>query len=120
MDFALGYLFHRFFFRLSDFFHHWYTDGTRAFAHAYVSFLERTDKFFGVRINWRYIFQPLYRDFTIIGRIMGLIFRSIRIVLGLVIYAAASILFLIAYLAWLALPFAILFLVWRDISFYKS
>ena len=120
MDFALGYLFSRFFFRMADFFHHWYVDGSRYFAHAFVSFLERLDGFFGVRINWKYLFQPLYRDYTIIGRVMGFFFRSARIILGLAAYLLAGAVFLAVYVVWLALPFVLLLMSLRSLEAVKQ
>lgn len=110
MNFALVYLAHRPFYRLVDFFHHWYVDGPRYFAHGFISFLERLDQTLAIRITFRYLFQPLYKDYTIIGRILGFIFRSIRIAIGLAVYLFFSIVFIVFYLAWVSVPPVILFL----------
>lgn len=104
MNFALFYLIHRFFYRLGDFFHHWYVDGSRQFIHRFVSFLERLDRTLAIRITFRYLFQPLYKDYTAIGRILGFIFRSVRILIGAAVYAFFAALFLAIYAAWLLLP----------------
>lgn len=104
MNFALVYLANRLFFRLSDFFHHWYIDGSRAIAHGSVSFLERVDRVIAFRITLRYFFQPLYKDFTFIGRILGVIFRSIRLAIGLVLYMFLGVILAGAYLLWILLP----------------
>ncbi len=114
MDFSLGYLFNRFFFRFSDFFHHWYVDGSRWFAHFFITSMEKLDSFFGVRINWKFIFQPLYGDYTIIGRMMGFFFRSLRIILGAAVYVLWAAVFAAIYLFWLAIPFTFLFLAYKN------
>ncbi len=108
MNFAIVYLIHRVLYRIGDFFHHWYVDGSRNFAHAFISLLENLDRAFAVKINFRFLFQPLYKDYTVVGRILGPIFRSGRILIGVVVYAFLSVIFLAIYLAWLLLPPAII------------
>lgn len=108
MDFAPAYLAQRAFYRFVDFFHHWYVDGSRVFAHRFVNTLEVADQTFAVKITLRYFFQPLYRDYTVIGRILGVVFRSGRILIGLAIYVLITMLFILVYLAWLAVPAVII------------
>jgi hypothetical protein len=114
-NFALGYLIHRFFYRIADFFHHWYVGGSRAIAHRFISTLEDLDQSFAVAVTFRYLFQPLYKDYSIIGRILGLIFRTGRMIIGGVVYLVIAIMFLAFYLAWIALPLAVLFLVIKNL-----
>lgn len=109
MDFAPAYLVQRFFYRFTDFFHHWYIDGSRVIGHRFVSALEEADRSLAIRVTVRYFFQPLYRDYTVIGRILGIIFRAARIAIGLVVYVVIGALFLLFYLAWLLAPAAIIF-----------
>jgi hypothetical protein len=101
MDFAPVYLIQRFFYRLVDFFHHWYVDGSRAIGHRFVTALEEADRSLAIKITIRYFFQPLYRDYSAIGRVLGVIFRTGRILVGLVVYSVIMALFLVLYLAWL-------------------
>jgi len=115
MDFAPIYLIQRLFYRLIDFFHHWYVDGSRVIAHRFISTLEVADQSFAVKITLRYFFQPLYRDYTIIGRVLGIIFRSGRILIGLAVYLVIAALFLLFYFAWLAVPAVILFYAARNL-----
>jgi len=67
------------------------------------------DRTFAVRITFRYLFQPLYKDYTVIGRFLGFIFRTSRILVGIVVYVFFIILFLVFYLAWLLVLPAIIF-----------
>ncbi len=115
MDFAFVYLVQRFFYRLFDFFHHWYADGSRRFAHLFISTLEVADRTFAVKITLRHFFEPLYGDYSIIGRILGLIFRTGRVLIGSVMYLIVAIVFACAYLAWLAIPTVIIFYAARSL-----
>lgn len=114
MSFAPLYLLNRLFFRVSDFFHHWYLDGSRAILHRFISTFENLDQTFALRVTLRYFWKPLYGDYSIMGHIFGFFFRSSRILIGGVIYLMLALVMFAAYLAWLALPFAILFLAYRE------
>ncbi len=107
MDFAPIYLIQRFFYRIADFFHHWYVDGSRAIGNQFMVTLQATDQAFAIKITLRYFFQPLYKDYSVIGRILGIIFRTGRIIIGGVVYLLIVVAFAIVYIAWLALPVAI-------------
>lgn len=108
MNFAVVYLAVRFFYRIFDFFHHWYVDGTKRLGHYTANFFERLDKNLALTITVRYFFEPLYKDYTFIGRILGIIFRSGRVALGVVLYAVLGLLFLFVYLVWWGLPLALI------------
>ena len=109
MDFALTYLVRRFFYRVIDFFHHWYADASKYLFHRFFLFLEGLDQTFALRITLKHFFQPLYKDYTGVGRILGIFFRSIRIILGTAVYALIAAVFFAFYLLWLAAPVAALF-----------
>jgi hypothetical protein len=113
-DFALGYLFHRFFYRIFDFFRHWYVGGSRVIAHTFISTLERIDRSLAVKITLQHFFEPLYKDYSMIGRILGVFFRSARILMGGVVYVVVTAFFAVVYLTWLMVPPALLFFsVWK-------
>ena len=109
MDFALIYLLRRAVYRFSDFFHHWYIHGTRNSFHYFISMLEKVDQAVAIKVTIRYFFHPLYKDYTILGRILGVIFRSGRILIGLLVYALLIVVFLLIYLAWILIPPTFLF-----------
>lgn len=113
MEFAPVYLLQRAWYRFVDFFHHWYVDGSRAIGHRFVTALERADRSLAVRVTFLHFFEPLYKDYTVVGRILGVIFRTFRILIGLAVYAVIVALFLLFYLAWLAVPAVIIFNVIR-------
>ena len=113
MDFAFIYVIQRFFCRFLDFFHHWYVDGSRFIAHTFLSVLTEMDKTFAVGITLRHFFEPLYKDYSIVGRILGIIFRSVRIVIGGVIYIIVALVCLFLYLIWVAIPAALIIYIIR-------
>jgi hypothetical protein len=114
MSFAPIYLLHRFFFRISDFFHHWYVDGSRALWHRFISFFESLDRIFAFKITLRYFWKPLYGDYTIVGHVMGFFLRLGRLILGGVTYVICAAVMVSLYVAWIALPFAVLFLAYHN------
>lgn len=109
MDFALVYLLRRAVYRFGNFFHHWYVHGTRNLLHCFISVLEKVDRAVAIRVTIRYFFQPLYKDYTVLGSILGIFFRSGRISIGLLAYALLAAAFLLVYLGWILLPPAFLF-----------
>lgn len=104
MNFSLIYLIGRFAYRILDFFHHWYADASRVFFYKLISFLEYLDQSLALRMTLRYFFQPLYKDYSVIGRILGVIFRTCRIFISVVVYAIVLLIFLAAYVLWLVAP----------------
>lgn len=106
--FSLTYIINRFFFRIGGFFHHWYVDGSRSLFHNFVLILEKMDETLAFRVTLKHIFEPLYGDYTVIGRTVGFIFRSLRLFIGLIAYCVFGGVFLIFYFLWIILPLAIL------------
>lgn len=111
---ALTFLVHRIFFRITDFFHHWYMDGSRSFFHGFLSLLSALDRIFAVRVTARFFFSPLYGDYTLIGRVLGIIFRVLRILLGSAVYVLATAAFALIYLLWFSLPILIIYLIFLN------
>lgn len=109
MNFALGYLVARFFYRIFEFIRHWYVKSGRWYSNFVLDRLERLDRFLAWRITLKNIFQPLYKDYTTIGYVLGFLFRFLRIILGGVVYILVFALALAIYAAWLALPPYMLF-----------
>ena len=109
MDFAGIYLIQRFFYRIFDFFHHWYIDGSRAIGRRFMATIAAMDRSIALKVTVRHFFEPLYKDYTIIGRILGVVFRTCRVAIGLVAYLFLALFFTAAYIAWLAVPLLIIY-----------
>ncbi len=87
-----------------NFFVRWYGVQSQFFWGKVFEFFASLDQTFGIVVNARLILQPLYGDYSPIGRIIGPVFRLGRIVFGAMTYV---VLFGVAagvWLAWLAVP----------------
>ncbi len=107
------YLGYHFFYRLAEFFRRWYIRGFFVYWRVVLNVLVFLDKTLALRITLRHFGEPLYRDYTALGYILGFFLRGLRIAVALAIYpvilAAAGALFLI----WLAVP---VFIIYKIIS----
>ena len=104
MSFSLVYLVHRFFYRILLFIHGWYIGSFRVISRRTIDTLESLDRYWAVKITLRNLFQPLYQDRSMVGRILGFIFRSSRIVIASFIYLIVVIAAVIGYLLFAAFP----------------
>ncbi|MEK7634321.1 MAG: hypothetical protein AAB396_00330 [Patescibacteria group bacterium] len=113
MAMLITYLLNRFIFRIKEFIRHWYIKSFFVYSQFIVSILEKLDRYFALKITWRHIFEPLYQDRTILGYLLGFIFRFWRLAIGglfysLIILAAAGL-----YLVWLLIPFFIIYKIFK-------
>lgn len=95
--------------RVLDFFRHWYIGGFIRASDWALGILEQLDRRFAVRITAQNWLQPLYQDFTIIGYVWGFIFRTIRILIGLLVYLVFILLAIAFFILWAALPLFIMY-----------
>lgn len=104
---VLVYLIRRFFYRIYDFLRHWYVKSAKIYSNFVLDRLAKIDRVLAWRINLQYLFQPLYKDYTIIGYGMGFLLRLLRLIgtgfVYLVIFAIA----ILIYLVWLLIPILI-------------
>ncbi len=115
MDFSVIYLARRFLYRFVDFFHHWYVDGSRAIGRHFMTTITAADQSFAVAITLRHFFEPLYKDYSPVGRIMGVVFRTFRVIIGGAAYLVISLIYALVYLAWLSIPAIIIFYVAKNL-----
>ncbi|MBI4095221.1 MAG: hypothetical protein HY435_03450 [Candidatus Liptonbacteria bacterium] len=109
--FAPVYLAYRLFYRILGFFHHWYFDASKQFFHWFADYFGALEHALALRVTILHFFQPLWKDYTAVGRVLGVIFRSGRIVVAVTTYLVLGALFYAAYLVWLALPIYLLFVI---------
>jgi len=106
---VVAYIFSQFFERIAIFLRRWYVIFSRRFwAHAVDQFLIM-ERSLALRVMVRTWTKPLYGDYTIIGKIIGPIFRTWRIVFALVVYASYFIFMFVLWLSWLAFPVFVLY-----------
>lgn len=108
LSFSFLYIIRRFWYRIAIFFHHWYIDGSYLFAHKWFEVFSGLERSFALKITLAHFFEPLYQDYSVVGQIIGPIFRLGRIFVGGVICVIFGSFFLLAYLLWLAIPVILL------------
>lgn len=82
----------------------WYGDSSKRFWAKVIEGSAAIDRVFSIKIMFRTITQPLYGDYSIIGRIIGPIFRLSRILLALPVFIAYFAAALALWAAWIAIP----------------
>ena len=106
---ALSYLFGRFFYRIWLFLSDWYIGSFRLIWRKTIDLLESLDRTLAVWITFKNLFQPLYQDRTFTGRILGFLFRSLRVLIALALYAAVLAVGIIIYGIIFVIPIYILY-----------
>ncbi len=105
------YLATRFLYRLTQFLNDWYVASFSALAHRATSILERYDRSLALRVTLRHMFEPLYQDRSVIGYILGFIFRTVRICIALVAYAIVILVFVTIYALWASVPLLLIYFI---------
>ena len=116
MDFALVYIAHRFIYRVFDFFHHWYVDGSRFFLLRFLTVFAGLEQSFAVRATFAHFFEPLYKDYSAVGRILGIPFRAGRVFIAGAFYILFAVAFAVLYVLWLLTPVLLLMLASLNVS----
>ena len=116
MDFALVYIAHRFIYRVFDFFHHWYVDGSRFFLLRFLTVFAGLEQSFAVRATFAHFFEPLYKDYSAVGRILGIPFRAGRVFIAGAFYILFAVAFAVLYILWLLTPVLLLMLASLNVS----
>lgn len=90
------------------FFVHWYWHGA-LFAYGTVrKMLRWLDHVFGLRVNARFLFHPLYQERNVTGYLLGFIFRSLRLILGVLVGAVLCVCAVVVFVLWVGIPVYIL------------
>lgn len=82
----------------------WYVTWTLDFWSEVVSVMSTLDRTLGVGVNARMITKPLFGDYSFIGKIIGPIFRCMRVCTGGIVYAVLWCGAGAIWLAWCAIP----------------
>ncbi|MFA7201407.1 MAG: hypothetical protein WC099_00140 [Candidatus Paceibacterota bacterium] len=98
------YLSKTFVFRVGVFFRHWYVDGFFAFYGVWMRFLRMCERKLAIRINVRFLFQPLYQERNIVGYVLGFLYRFIKILFGGILYVGTGIVTFGIYIVWALFP----------------
>jgi len=96
---------------IKRFFYLWYITESKNFWRKELAFLQQVERDIGVRINMKLWLQPIYGDYSYEGRVIGPIFRTFRIFIGLGIEAVSVIAIVGFYLIWLVIPPLVFFMI---------
>lgn len=91
------------------FFKHWYLDGFFAVVRAVSRTLGSLEKSLALKVNLYFFFEPLYQERNIYGYVIGFLYRSLKLLLGGVLYAVIVLAGVAAYLIWAAIPAYIIY-----------
>ncbi|HPW34588.1 MAG TPA: hypothetical protein PK367_02405 [Candidatus Paceibacterota bacterium] len=101
------------FFHIFLFFKHWYWNSGQLIYGWTLQTIRNMERRLALRINMRFMFQPLYQEYNIYGYILGFMFRAFRIITGGISYILIIIFASITYLVWVLIP---IFIVYRIIQ----
>lgn len=83
----------------------WYGKQARWFLRLFINFLYFWDRQLAVSLMFRLWLTPIFGDHNLVGRLIAFIFRTFRIVTGLLVMVATELLISITFIFWLFLPF---------------
>ncbi len=83
----------------------WFIDGVLVWLRIWENSLFYLEEDLSVGLMFRLLFVPLYHDRSITGRILSLLFRLSRIILGLFSFGFVSLIVLSLSVIWIASPF---------------
>lgn len=104
MYFVLAYLAERALYRIVEFLRHWYVKSLRIYSNFILNRLEGLDRFFAWRITFRHLLQPLYKDYSFFGYVLGFVFRFLRLLAASLVYALVFAFAVVCYIVWLLVP----------------
>ncbi len=101
---VLVYLGERFIWRTVDFLRHWYVKSLKIYSDYVFNKLERLDRILAWKITLKNLFSPLYKDYTLLGYVLGFILRFARLIVASAVYAVVFFFALALYVVWLLIP----------------
>lgn len=87
----------------------WFFDVPCWFLRFISRFLNFLEDRFAILLHAQMFFVPLFQDTSVVGRFLSLIFRSFRVVLGILIFSFSTIFLGTVFIVWLVFPFLLLY-----------
>lgn len=98
------------------FFHFWYVADTRNFGLRSLAILRGAEKEWGILVNLRLITQPIFGDYSTMGRVVGPVFRLGRVLLGAIWCLLLIGLLVVVFVARLILPPLVLYMIFANLG----
>jgi len=83
---------------------HWYIFVFHFYWSCVARLVAFLDRYFAFKVTLLNIFSPLYQDYTFIGYVLGIFFRSIRLIVGGGVYLVVLTIVVVFYLVWVSIP----------------
>lgn len=109
MNFAIGYLGMRCAYRIWMFLYSWYVSSLFTIGSIASHWAHICEQHVAVVVTARNLFKPLYQDASILGHILGFIFRLARLCVGFICLLAIYTSAVSIYILWALLPIAIIY-----------
>jgi hypothetical protein len=119
-NFSLIYIVQQFFLRIYDFFYHWYVEGVGFLWRRFQFISGSMEQSFAIRVTARHLFEPLYKDYSVIGHILGPIFRIGRVIIGGFFYLLIAGVFFVLIAIWVSIPLFIIANIIHPFAFWKN
>ena len=103
------YLAKTFAFRIGLFFQRWYVGGFFTLYGLWLRLVRACERRLAIRINVRFLFQPLYQERNIVGYVLGFLYRFVKICVGGTLYFGTFALVIVAYVIWAAFPLVLIY-----------
>lgn len=87
-----------------SFFYIWYVQGSKDFWNKEISFLRGVERDVGVIVHIKHIIDPLFGDYTYMGRFIGVFFRIGFILFGFLVTSISIVVVICLYLIWIIVP----------------
>ncbi|MDO8470113.1 MAG: hypothetical protein Q7S84_03835 [bacterium] len=110
MNSAVVYVVRHAAFHVGEFLRHWYVHSMRIYWNGVVNRLQALDHTLAWRVTLQNLFQPLYKDYSVIGYVLGFLFRIGRLAAATAVYAVLLSIAVVVYAVWLGIPPTLLFL----------
>ncbi|MGC9611039.1 MAG: hypothetical protein ABSE68_02355 [Minisyncoccia bacterium] len=111
---TLVYLIRRFFYRILEFLRHWYVKSAKIYSNFVLERLESIDRVLAWRVNFKYLFQPLYGDYSFLGRVLSFFIRIPKLIGTSLIYLVIFAVAVFIYLVWILFPLAVVAVVFTN------
>ncbi len=98
------YLVKTLYFRVVMFFRRWYVNGFFTALNMLRRVLRSLERKMALRANLHFLFKPLYQEYNIVGYVMGFLYRSVKLVVGAVVYGIIIVCAAVLFVAWACIP----------------
>lgn len=100
-----------------DFLYFWYIRSSKDFLRGEMNAIKGVERDIGILINLKLIFQPIYGDYSILGKLIGPILRLGRVFFGFALVVFLSMIIVVLYVLWLLLPFVTAVMILKNIFY---